>query len=316
MDEDSPEDLAHEHLMELLFAGNPLAGSITGMPTSLRRITEPVIRKYHRAMYARENLVVSVAGHLSMAEAEEYFSKQFLDLPLRSIGPVVGMRRSEPVGMCISERTGMNPGTDGKTVVARPRIRQSVKDIRQAQFCLGMRTMTLTHPRSYALQILNGLFGASDSSRLFQSIREQRGLAYTAYSDLGFFTRDAYFEIYAGVSPENLGKALAAVREEVFKLRDGQFTEEEVHTARMELMADYVFSGESAEARMCTNGKNLLLYGKVFQPEEVLDGFRRVTKDDLEAVKDEIASPSTVYLSVVSDRRMDRRKLDVYADYQ
>ncbi|MDD5922643.1 MAG: pitrilysin family protein [Eubacteriales bacterium] len=296
MDEDSPEDVAHEHFMEMVFENSPYASSITGSASSLRRITSPVIRRYHASHYTKNRIVVSCAGKITMEEAEAFFSGKFADLS-------AGESRAEGD---VSEKT--SGARSSVTDPAKQRIRQTERDIRQAQLCLGKRVIPLTDPRSYALQIVNGLFGASDSSRLFQEIREEQGLAYAAYSELGFFSSEAYFEIYAGVRPDHLIQTFSAIQNEIRRLQEEPILDEELETARMELKADYVFSGESPNARMNANGKNLLLYGKVFQPEEVLHGFERVTKEDAESVKEQIGDLSQYSLSIVSDRRIDRRK--------
>lgn len=299
MDEDSPEDVAHEHFMEMVFENSPYASSITGSASSLRRITSPVIRKYHASHYTKDRIVVSCAGKIKMEEAEAFFSGKFMDLSGGDGGK--SEERREISEKALAARRSVS-------APAKRRVRQTERDIRQAQLCFGKRVIPLTDPRSYALQIVNGLFGASDSSRLFQEIREEQGLAYAAYSELGFFSSDAYFEIYAGVRPDNLIRTFSAIQKEIRRLQDEPIQDEELETARMELKADYVFSGESPNARMNANGKNLLLYGKVFQPEEVLHGFERVTKEDAESVKEQIGDLSQYSLSIVSDRRIDRRK--------
>ncbi len=285
MGEDTPEDVAHDNLVDMLFAGTPLANSVIGSRTALARITHPVMRDYVERMYARNAFVVSVAGNFDPDEICSFFEGRFQS------------RRAE------------RPDRGHFQAPYQPALRAATREIQQCHICMGTKCVTLQDDRSYVFQILSGLLGGGMSSRFFQHLREQMGLCYTVYSSLGTFADDGYFEIYAAVSPENTGKTLQAVREELKTLAEGEILQEELDSAREQLKAGYVFSQESTSSRMVANGRNALLLGKVFRPEEVVAGYDAVTLDDLAEAKEMICDFDQYSVSVVSGRRTDLRRL-------
>lgn len=280
MVEDQPDDLAHDMVSEILFKGNPLGNSIIGTPTSLKRISRKVLTEYKDAQYTRDSIVVSVAGNIDPDSVCAYLERKFDSL-----------RPSKP-----AHENGHTPYEKKHKVI--------VKDIQQSHLCLATRAISLLDPRYYAFSVLNNVMGGSMSSRLFQNIREEKGLAYSVYSMLSSFSSDGYFNIYAGVSHDKIHAAIDGIREELELLDREGITEEELSASREQLKSSYIFGQENVASRMFAIGKNLTLLDRVFTTEEVLDGLNRVSMDDIEEVKKMICDMEQYSAVAVTNKRI------------
>lgn len=280
MVEDQPDDLAHDMVSEILFKGNPLGNSIIGTPTSLKRISRKILTEYKDAQYTRDSIVVSVAGNIDPDRVCAYLERKFDSL-----------RPSKP-----AHENGHTPYEKKHKVI--------VKDIQQSHLCLATRAISLLDPRYYAFSVLNNVMGGSMSSRLFQNIREEKGLAYSVYSMLSSFSSDGYFNIYAGVSHDKIHAAIDGIREELELLNREGITEEELSASREQLKSSYIFGQENVASRMFAIGKNLTLLDRVFTTEEVLEGLNRVSMDDIEEVKKMICDMDQYSAVAVTNKRI------------
>lgn len=147
------------------------------------------------------------------------------------------------------------------------------------------------------------------SSRLFQNIREEKGLAYSVYSMTGSFRDDGYYNIYAGVSHDKIRDAVRGIRQELNLLAEKGVTEEELSSSREQLKAAYLFGQENVSGRMFKNGKSALLSGQVKTPETMIEGFDRVTIEDIEKVKTLICDFSTYSAALVTGKRVDLARI-------
>ena len=285
MIEDQPDDLAHDVVGEILFKGNPLGNSIIGTPSSLNRISRKVLTEYFDTQYTRDSIVVSVAGNINPDQVCTYLEDKFDKL-----------RASKPV-----HENGYTPYEKKHKVI--------VKDIQQSHLCLATRAISLIDPRYYAFSVLNNVMGGSMSSRLFQNIREEKGLAYSVYSMLSCFSSDGYFNIYAGVSHDKIGAAIGGIREELEILGSQGITEEELSASREQLKSSYIFGQENVASRMFAIGKNLILLDRVFTPEEVLEGLNAVTMDDIEEVKKTLCDMSSYSAVAVTNKRINLKRM-------
>ena len=285
MIEDQPDDLAHDVVSEILFKGNPLGNSIIGTPSSLNRISRKVLTEYFDTQYTRDSIVVSVAGNINPDQVCAYLEDKFDKLGA-----------SKPV-----HENGYTPYEKKHKVI--------VKDIQQSHLCLATRAISLIDPRYYAFSVLNNVMGGSMSSRLFQNIREEKGLAYSVYSMLSCFSSDGYFNIYAGVSHDKIGAAIGGIREELEILGSQGITEEELSASREQLKSSYIFGQENVASRMFAIGKNLILLDRVFTPEEVLEGLNAVTMDDIEEVKKTLCDMSSYSAVAVTNKRINLKRM-------
>lgn len=285
MTQDAPDDLAHDTITSMIFKGNALGKSIIGTPTSLKRITQNVMRDYLSKEYTRDQIVISASGNFDVDEICGYFDDKFITL------------------MPSKEEKAK------ETVPYEPSYRSITKDIEQSHICLATKGIPLGDDRYYAFSVLNNIMGGSMSSRFFQNIREEKGLAYSVYSMSGSFCDDGYYNIYAGVSHDKIKDAICGIREELALLDEKGISQEELESSRAQLKAAYVFGQENVAGRMFKNGKNIILTGKISTPEEVISGFDDVTMDDIENMKKLICDFSNYSAVVVSKKHADVKKI-------
>ncbi len=275
MVKDTPEDIAHDTMIEMIFKGNPLANSILGTQTSLRGISREMLVHYIENEYTKDSIVVSIAGNFDEEAVCSIFDREL---------SILQDKKSKKV----YEKTPYQP--DCKVIV---------KDIEQSHLWLGTRGVSLDDELYYAFAVLNSIMGGTMSSRLFQTIREQKGLAYSVYSMTSSFTDMGYFGIYAGVAHSKLEAALRAIASELAFLRKKMITKDELLMAKEQLKGNYIFGQESVNNRMYSSGKNLLLLNQVFTVEEVAEGIDLVTMEEIERVI-EIISDISNYSAVAA----------------
>ena len=285
MIQDQPDDLAHDTVTELLFKGDPLGKSIIGTPTSLKGISRNVLTEYKEKEYTRDAVVVSVAGNFD----ENEFCK-FLEDKFEVLRKTKEKKQYE------------------QTEYKRS-FKVMTKDIQQSHICLATKGLDLGDDRRYALNILNNIMGGSMSSRLFQNIREQKGLAYSVYSVASSFSHDGYYLIYAGVGHDKIRHALEGIQEELEVLRSGSVTEDEFSMSKEQMKSSFIFGQENVASRMFANGKNLTLLDKVYTTEEIIDAIDRVSLADIDEIKMLICDPDTYTGVAVTDKRFDWSKI-------
>ena len=284
MVKDTPDDDVYDTISELVAGGNPL-GSILGTPESLAGIARSRLVDYRDQMYARDSIVVAVAGNFDEEAIEAIFEDRLTSL-----------RDKKP-----KKEIQLKPYQQSFNV--------KVRDIEQTHICLATPGIALDDPRYYAFVLLNSIFGGSMSSRLFQNIREQKGLAYSVCSMNLFSSYWGFFSIYAGVSPEKAEEALDAIHYELDTLRESGVTEEELAMAKEQMKSSYIFGLESVNSRMFSIGKNKLLLDRVYAEEEVLSSFDRVTREDIREVAEMIGDYSSYCGAAVTGRDFDLERI-------
>ncbi len=285
MTQDAPDELSHETVTNMVFKGNPLGKSIIGTPTTLKRITRNVILDYVNREYTKDNIVISVAGNFDVDDVCAYFEAKLPDLATSK-----------------AEK-------DHTYAEYVPGFKTITKDIEQSHLCLATKGLSLDDDRTYAFGILNNIMGGSMSSRFFQNIREQKGLAYAVYSMQGNFSQDGYFNIYAGISHDKIKDAIYGIKDELDFLAAEGVTEEELESSREQLKASYIFGQENVAGRMFKNGKNILLGNQIKTPEEVIGGYDSVTMDDIEKVKQMICNFDQYSAALVTNKKFDLKKV-------
>lgn len=285
MVKDTPDDDVYDTISELVAGGNPLGRSILGTPESLVGIDRSRLVDYRDQMYARDSIVVAVAGNFDEEAIEAIFEDRLTSL-----------RDKKP-----KKEIQLKPYQQSFNV--------KVRDIEQTHICLATPGIALDDPRYYAFVLLNSIFGGSMSSRLFQNIREQKGLAYSVCSMNLFSSYWGFFSIYAGVSPEKAEEALDAIHYELDTLRESGVTEEELAMAKEQMKSSYIFGLESVNSRMFSIGKNKLLLDRVYAEEEVLSSFDRVTREDIREVAEMIGDYSSYCGAAVTGRDFDLERI-------
>ena len=285
MVKDTPDDDVYDTISELVAGGNPLGRSILGTPESLAGIDRSRLVDYRDQMYARDSIVVAVAGNFDEEAIEAIFEDRLTSL-----------RDKKP-----KKEIQLTPYQQSFNV--------KVRDIEQTHICLATPGIALDDPRYYAFVLLNSIFGGSMSSRLFQNIREQKGLAYSVCSMNLFSSYWGFFSIYAGVSPEKAEEALDAIHYELDTLRESGVTEEELAMAKEQMKSSYIFGLESVNSRMFSIGKNKLLLDRVYAEEEVLSSFDRVTREDIREVAEMIGDYSSYCGAAVTGKDFDLERI-------
>ncbi len=260
MCEDSPEDLVHELLIDAQYRGHALGQPILGTEELIRSVTREKLFAFMKKHYTPKNAVVSIAGN--------YDWEQVVSLLKAYFGAWEGEGRTAEM-------------------VDAPVLQQHLvreKDTEQVQICVGYPAYKGNSPESYPQLILTTLFGGAMSSRLFQSIREKNGLAYSVYSYVNVYSGVGGMELYAGTSPETAQQVVDLMGEEVKKLvRDG-VTQDEFEKAKESCRISFVMGQESSTSRMRGNGNVMLLYDRTRSYEEILDRLSKVTLDEVNAV--------------------------------
>jgi predicted Zn-dependent peptidase len=256
--EDSPSELIHDYLAETVFWEHPLGRQIIGTTETLQGLDEPVIGAYHREHYVSPSIVVAAAGNLSHERIVELAKQHF--------------------------GSGAATAPPPEPRLRRPKARHDAffmrKDTEQFHVCLGSPAISRTDPRRFALSVLDTALGGSSSSRLFQEIREKRGLVYSVYSYTSLYADTGMVAISFGSRPEGLAEVMELCTTELEHLAD-TLTVEEVERTKEQIKGQIVLSMESPSARMNRLGRSVLMGLKI----RTLDGMlAQIEAVDLDAV--------------------------------
>ena len=281
MVKDSPDDDVYDTISELVASGNPLGRNILGTPESLAGIDRNKLVGYLNDKYARDSIVIAVAGNFDENRIKELFEERLNSLKAEKV-----IRTSD-----------IQPYKQSFDV--------KVRDIEQTHICLATPAVSLDDKRYYAFVLMNSILGGSMSSRLFQNIREEKGLAYSVCSMNSFSSDWGFFSIYAGVAHDKVKDTLDAIRYELENMREKGVSDEELSMAKEQMKSSYIFGLENINSRMFSIGKNLLLLGKVYSPDEVLAGFDNVTRADILEAAEIIGDYSSYCGASVTGREYD-----------
>ena len=247
MAEDTPEDLVHELLMLAHFGDQPVARPILGTAESVTAFTREQVVEYWQRMYRPENAVLAVAGSYKwddiLAMANEFLGSW------------------EKASFVMPEF---------HTDSVAPTFLRRDKDIEQANICLGFPGLKSGDEMGYELSLFSSVYGGAMSSRLFQKIREDSGLAYSVYSYPNSYTDCGMLSVYAATSPENARTVTAMIMDETARLVEGGLTRDEFVKAREQLKSSYILGQESTSSRMHAAGRRLLLLGGTRTEDEVI----------------------------------------------
>ena len=281
MVKDSPDDDVYDTISELVSSGNPLGRSILGTPESLAGIDREKLTGYLNDKYARDSIVIAVAGNFDEDRIREMFEERLNALRVEKV-------------------------TDNVHLLPyRQSFDVKVRDIEQTHICLATPGVALDDRKYYAFVLMNSIFGGSMSSRLFQNIREEKGLAYSVCSMNSFSSNWGFFSIYASVAHDKVEDTLDAIRYELDMLRKDGVTDEELSMAKEQMKSSYIFGLENINSRMFSIGKNQLLLGKVYMPDEVLAGFDSVTRGDVLEAAEMIGDYSSYCGASVTGKEFD-----------
>jgi len=249
MIEDTPQELIHDLLTQAVFGNHPLGRPVLGSAEVIANVSRRSIAAYHRARYAPGNVVVAAAGNLPHDGL---------------IALVDGMEAK-------IRPPGRRPAARAPWVSAPPpRLAFQRKDTEQYHLCLGAPGISRSDKRRFAASILDGILGGSASSRLFQEIREKRGLAYTVYTFSSQYADTGQIGIYVGTRAENLGACLEIVAEQIEVVAAGDVTDDELARAKENLKGRIMLSMELTSNRMSRLGKSLITDSELLDLDRIL----------------------------------------------
>ena len=264
MRDDDPADLVHDEFAGALFGDNSLGRSILGTEASIHALTRRQVHGYYRRRYTVDAMVVAVAGNIRHGDVVRLVRRAFA-------AHLDGARPPRPPR---AATTGA-PGAPARRVIVRS------DDTEQANLVLGGHAVSRHDPRRFALGVLSAALGGGMSSRLFQRVREERGLAYSVYSFASAYADAGAFGVYAGCQPGKTEEVLALIRSELDAAARGELTVAEVERGKGQMRGATVLGLEDVGSRMTRIGKSELAYGEVIGLDEVLARIDAVTPADV-----------------------------------
>jgi predicted Zn-dependent peptidase len=271
MHDDDPTDMVHDQFAQVLFGDGPLGRPVLGTVESIETIGRPAISGYYRRRYRPQDMVVAVAGNIDHASVVRLVRKAFDKAGLGDI-------EATPAPPRIGDRSP--DGVGGVRVIRRT--------TEQANVVLGTPGMSRRDDRRFALGVLNAALGGGMSSRLFQEIREKRGLAYSVYSYHAQYADAGLFGVYAGCVPRKVDDVLEICREELEKVSGHGITADELERGKGQLRGGLVLGLEDTGSRMSRIGKAELVYGELLSVDHIINRINGVTLDDVGAVASEL----------------------------
>ncbi|MBB6443891.1 M16 family metallopeptidase [Bacillus benzoevorans] len=257
MYEDTPDDIVHDLLSKAIYENHSLGYPILGTEDTLSTFTGNTLKEYMHNMYTPEHVVISVAGNISdtfIKEVEKLF------------GSYEGGKR---------ESVESTPDFHMNQIARK-------KETEQAHLCLGFEGLKVGHEDIYSLILLNNILGGSMSSRLFQDVREQKGLAYSVFSYHSAFEDSGIVTIYGGTGASQLDLLFETVQETLSILKRDGITEKELKNSKEQLKGSLMLSLESTNSRMSRNGKNELLLSRHKSLDEMVEQIDSVTKESVD----------------------------------
>jgi len=278
MVEDAPDDLVHEVFAQQFWSTHPLGRPILGTPATVSAFDAGRLRDFFTRSYVAPNLLIVAAGHLEHDQLRAMVEREFAELP------ATGEAGS-------SEPPVVNPG-----LVTR------IKDIEQSHVCLGTRAYPQTHADRHVAYVLNTILGGSISSRLFQHIREERGLAYAVASGLAAYSDAGMITVYAGCAPEKLGEVVDLTLAELAALKRTPVPPDELQRAKDHLKGSLMLGLESTSNRMSSLARQTIYFGRQFSLDEVIADIDQVSAEAVQHVARDLFGDEELVATVVGPR--------------
>ncbi|HEY7474628.1 MAG TPA: pitrilysin family protein [Vicinamibacterales bacterium] len=275
MVEDAPDDLVHELFAQQFWSKHPLGRPILGTPETVTSFDSDGLRRYFNRTYIAPNLVIAAAGHLDHDALKRLIERGFDRLP-------EGRR-----------------GASSAPPAVTPGLAQRTKDIEQSHLCVGTPAYPQAHEDRHAMYVLNTILGGSMSSRLFQHIREERGLAYAVFSNLTTYSDAGMITVYAGCASEKVSQVVDLTLQELRALRDTAVADDELARAKDHLKGSLMLSLENTSSRMSQLARHEIYFGRSFTLDEILAGIESISADDVRRVAGDLFQDANLVATVV-----------------
>jgi predicted Zn-dependent peptidase len=289
MDLDNPEYLLHEIFTRGFWPEHPLGRPILGTPETVKQFSREALQTRFREWFAPDHLVVTAAGNVPHQDV--------LDLVQREFGHL------QSNGALEDHRP---PRTEAPLFVERK------KELEQVHLCVGVPSLPIAHERRFGIAVLNNMLGGGMSSRLFQNIREKRGLAYAVFSEITPYSDAGMLTVYAGTAKETVGQVLDLTIAEFRSMKESPVSDEELRRAKNHLKGSLMLSLESTSSRMSNLARQEIYFGKFYSLDEILASIEAVTREDVQTLAQEFFRPeqiSATVLGPVNGFSLDRARL-------
>ncbi len=285
MYEDSPDELVYDILSKETFKNHSLGLPILGTINTVKKITRQDLIDYVKNYYCTENIVISVAGSFDE------------DSLIKTLNTKFGRKIFAP---------------SQKNLITKPKFHSNIsyrfKDIEQTHICISHEGVPNDDNQIYPLLVLNNVLGGSMSSRLFQTIREEHGLAYSIYSHPSFYRNTGLFTMYVSINPIYFEKVIDLISNEIHKLLNYLITEEELYKSKEQLKGNYILGLESTSSIMSMMGKSEVLEKRIKTPEEILKKIDAVNMNNIEEMIKKIFKTDLLSMSIVG--KADENKIE------
>ncbi len=279
MDEDNPDYLVHEIFTQRFWKGAALGRPILGTVKSVSSFDQRSVFDFHAGTFTPRKMVFSAAGNLDHDDLLDRIEAHFSSLPSSSAA-----------------------GAAAPTPVPNPHITlRRKKSLEQVQLCLGVPAPPVDDPDRYGVYLLNTILGGGMSSRLFQSIREDQGLAYSIYSEMNPFRDTGSLSIYAGTSVDKTEKLLRLTLEELRRLKNEEVAAAELRRAKDQLKSNIVIGLESSGSRMSNLARQQMYFGRFFAIDEIVEAIDAVTVGDIRRLAGELFRPEQMALTLLGN---------------
>jgi len=283
MAEDSPDEYIHILSGMNFWSGNALGRSVLGNRENVSRFDSCGIKRFFHRFYQPERIVISAAGNLDHSRFMDIAGPAFESIRPGDPFP----RRSAPD----EQRT----------------VNLHYKELEQVHICLGTKGLSITDPRRFAYSLMNTILGGNMSSRLFQEIREKRGLAYSVYSYVSSFVDTGMVGAYAGVAPANIKQSIQLILKEIFKIKEMRVDASELHYAKEFTKGNLMLASESNDNQMVRMAQNETHFGRYVPLEEIINNIDAVTEDDILQLAEDLFQDnrfSVTILGPVDDKHL------------
>ncbi len=285
MDEDNPDYLVHEIFTQSFWQGHALGRPILGSVNTVGAFERSTLLDFYNARFHGGNIVFSAAGHIDHDRFVAMVTDRFAGLP-----------------------AGQSLSVEAPPKTAAKIILRSKKSLEQVQLCLGVPARPLADASRYISLLLNTILGGGMSSRLFQTVREERGLAYSIYSDLNPYRDTGSLCVYAGTSASKAVELIELVMQEFRRLKESPVEADELRRAKDQLKGNLLLSLESSGSRMSNLARQQMYFDHFFGPQEILDSVEAVQVEDLQAMAQSLFDPERVALTMLG--RLDGVKVE------
>jgi predicted Zn-dependent peptidase len=289
MVEDTPDDLVHEIFTQHFWEGHPLGRPILGSPETVEGLTRASLDRFFRGAYVAPNIVISAAGNLEHAAVRDLVMRAFASLPSEG-----------------------DAADDGAPRVV-PQVITRTKDLEQSHVCLGTTGYPQSHDDRYVSYILNTVLGGSMSSRLFQNVREKRGLAYAVFSGLSAYRDAGNLTIYAGCANEAVSEVIDLCVDELKQMKRDPLPEAELRRAKDHLKGSLMLSLENTASRMSHLARQEIYFERHFGLDETLAGVEEVTSEDVQRVAHDLFDDGSLGATILGPQipEVTRSTLDL-----